>query len=389
MGLKIETLLVRSGLQKDPTTGSISTPIYQSATFSHPELGKSTGFDYSRTANPTRSALEEAIAKLEGGHRGFAFSSGMAAITSILFLFKPGDHLIVSDDLYGGTYRLLEEVFSHYGISASYIDTSSSDAISEAITSSSKGIFIETPTNPLMKVTDLEQTLRIANKNGLISIVDNTFMTPYLQQPISFGADIVMHSATKYLGGHNDAVAGLVVTASQELSEKMAKIHNGAGAILGPQDSWLILRGLKTLAIRLERQQENTQKIAEWLSEHPSIEQVYYPGLKDHPQYEISSRQASGYGAMLSFTVKNTKLVPMILKNLQVISFAESLGGVESLITYPVTQTHADIPAEIRESRGITDKLLRLSVGIENADDLIDDLRTVLEVPANIEAVRT
>ncbi|MFD2974335.1 trans-sulfuration enzyme family protein [Peribacillus deserti] len=387
--MKIETLLVRSGLQKDPTTGSISTPIYQSATFSHPELGKSTGFDYSRTANPTRSALEEAIAKLEGGHRGFAFSSGMAAITSILFLFKPGDHLIVSDDLYGGTYRLLEEVFSHYGISASYIDTSSSDAISEAITSSSKGIFIETPTNPLMKVTDLEQTLRIANKNGLISIVDNTFMTPYLQQPISFGADIVMHSATKYLGGHNDAVAGLVVTASQELSEKMAKIHNGAGAILGPQDSWLILRGLKTLAIRLERQQENTQKIAEWLSEHPSIEQVYYPGLKDHPQYEISSRQASGYGAMLSFTVKNTKLVPMILKNLQVISFAESLGGVESLITYPVTQTHADIPAEIRESRGITDKLLRLSVGIENADDLIDDLRTVLEVPANIEAVRT
>ncbi|PLT30677.1 trans-sulfuration enzyme family protein [Peribacillus deserti] len=387
--MKIETLLVRAGLQKDPLTGSISTPIYQSATFSHPELGKSTGYDYSRTANPTRTALEEAIAKLEGGQRGFAFSSGMAAITSILFLFKPGDHLIVSDDLYGGTYRLLEEVFSHYGISASYIDTSSPEAISESIISSTKGIFIETPTNPLMKVTDLGAALAIAKRHGLISIVDNTFMTPYLQQPISFGADIVMHSATKYLGGHNDAVAGLVVTADQELSEKLAKIHNGAGAILGPQDSWLILRGMKTLAIRLERQQENTQKIAEWLADHPSIEKVYYPGLKDHPQFEISTRQASGYGAMLSFTVKDISLVPVILKNLKIISFAESLGGVESLITYPATQTHADIPLEVREARGITDKLLRLSVGIEDAEDLINDLQSVLEVSDQIEAVRS
>ncbi|WP_409298292.1 trans-sulfuration enzyme family protein [Peribacillus sp. SCS-26] len=376
--MKIETLLVQSGMHRDPSTGSISTPIYQSATFSHPALGQSTGYDYSRTANPTRTALEEAIAALEKGDRGFAFASGMAAITSILLLFKPNDHLVVSDDLYGGTYRILEEVFSHYGITATYVDTSSTEAITAAFKENTKGLFIETPTNPLMKVTDLKAALSLAGDRGILTVVDNTFMTPYLQRPIEFGADIVMHSATKYLGGHNDAVAGLVVTADEEMSLKMAKIHNGAGAILGPQDSWLILRGMKTLGIRLDRQQANAARIAEVLKAHPSIETVYYPGLEDHPQYELSGRQAEGFGAMLSFTVKNKELVPHILENLKIISFAESLGGVESLITYPATQTHADIPREIRDARGITDKLLRLSVGIENAEDLIEDLSAVL-----------
>ncbi|WP_026694946.1 trans-sulfuration enzyme family protein [Peribacillus kribbensis] len=376
--MKIDTLLVRAGIQRDPATGSISTPIYQSATFAHPELGKSTGYDYSRTANPTRAALEEAIAVLEKGHKGFAFSSGMAAITTLLFLFKPGDHLIVSDDLYGGTYRLLEEVFGHYGITASYTDTSSVENVRNSITSRTKALFIETPTNPLMKVTDLELMIGTAKEHGLLTIVDNTFMTPYLQQPIAYGADIVMHSATKYLGGHNDSVAGLVVTASEELSEKVLKLQNGAGAILGPQDSWLILRGMKTLGVRLERQQENAGRLAEWLKDHPAIQHVYYPGLNDHPEYEISSRQARGFGAMLSFTVKEKETVPAILKNLKIISFAESLGGVESLITYPYTQTHADIPEEIRQSRGVTDKLLRLSVGIENIEDLLEDLKSVL-----------
>ncbi|WP_409288725.1 trans-sulfuration enzyme family protein [Peribacillus sp. SCS-37] len=386
--MKIETLLVQSGMYRDPSTGSISTPIYQSATFSHPALGQSTGYDYSRTANPTRTALEEAIAALEKGDKGFAFASGMAAITSILLLFKPNDHLVVSDDLYGGTYRILEEVFSHYGITATYVDTSSIEAITSAVKENTKGLFIETPTNPLMKVTDLKAALSFAKEKGILSVVDNTFMTPYLQRPIKFGADIVMHSATKYLGGHNDAVAGLVVTAHEELSLKMAKIHNGAGAILGPQDSWLILRGMKTLGIRLDRQQANAARIAEVLNAHPSIETVYYPGLEDHPQYELSRRQAEGFGAMLSFTVKNMELVPHILENLKVISFAESLGGVESLITYPATQTHADIPREIRDARGITDKLLRLSVGIENAEDLIEDLTAVLapvQEPAGAE----
>ncbi|WP_153126471.1 trans-sulfuration enzyme family protein [Peribacillus tepidiphilus] len=377
--MNMETLIAQAGTKRDPSTGSISTPIYQNATFEHPELGASTGYDYSRTGNPTRTALEECVAKLEGGHKGFAFSSGMAAITSILFLFKPGDHIVFSDDLYGGTYRIAEEIFRRYGLEATYVDTSDIEATENAIRKNTRALFIETPTNPLMKITDLHAMNLLAKKYGLLTIVDNTFMTPYLQQPILLGADIVLHSASKYLGGHNDVIAGIVVTANEKLSEQIGKLQNGAGAILGPQDSWLVLRGLKTLAVRMERQQENALKIASWLKEQDQVKKVYYPGLPDHPQHEICKRQARGFGAMISFEVQSKESAAKLLKSVSLISFAESLGGVESLITYPTTQTHADIPQSIREERGINDRLLRLSVGIESSVDLIEDLKTALK----------
>lgn len=376
--MNIDTLIVQSGTRRDPATGSISTPIYQVASFVHPELGKSTGFDYSRSGNPTRQSLEEAMAKLEGGKGAFAFASGMAAITATLFLFKPGDHLVVSNDLYGGTYRIFQELFQHYGVEASFVDTCSTWEIEKAIQGNTRALFIETPTNPLMRICDLHSAIKLAKEHNLLTIVDNTFMTPYLQQPLKIGADIVLHSATKYLGGHNDLVAGIVVAREQELADRIQFIQNASGAVLGPQDSWLLLRGIKTLALRMERHQENAMKIACWLKSQPSIEKVYYPGLPEHPGHEINKQQACGFGGMLSFTVKDYSLVPHILKNLKVISFAESLGGVESLITFPARQTHADIPADIRERIGVTDCLLRLSVGIENAEDLINDLEGVL-----------
>ncbi|CEH31628.1 cystathionine gamma-synthase [Aneurinibacillus migulanus] len=376
--MNMETLLVRAGMEKDNITGAISTPIYQSATFQHPELGISTGYDYSRTANPTRTALEEAIAALEGGTKGFAFSSGMAAITTVLFLFKPGDHLVVSEDLYGGTYRLLAQVFHELGITASFVDTSCIEKVEAAICPETRALFIETPTNPLMKITDLRRITDLAKARDLLLIVDNTFMTPYLQQPLACGADITLHSATKYLGGHNDTVAGLVAVREEELGERIGLLQNACGAILGPQDSWLILRGIKTLAVRLERQQQNALALAQWLQKHPEVEAVYYPGLPEHPGHHLASEQASGFGAMLSFSVRNSDLVPRILKNIKVITFAESLGGVESLITFPARQTHADIPEEVRAQLGITDRLLRLSVGIENIDDLLIDLEGAL-----------
>lgn len=372
--MNIETKLVQAGLKQDSTTGSISTPIYQNATFEHPELGRSTGFDYSRTANPTRKALEEAIAVLEEGDAGFAFSSGMAAITTVLFLFKSGDHIVISDDLYGGTYRLLEEIFNNYGITATYVDTSCLSDVEAVIKDETVAVFIETPTNPLMKITDIAAISKLAKENDLITIVDNTFLTPYLQKPIQYGADIVIHSASKYIGGHNDVIGGLVVTATEDLSEKVGRLQNSTGAILGPQDSWLLLRGLKTLAIRMERQQDNAQAIAVWLDQQELVKSVYYPGLANHPGREIMEKQCNGFGAMISFEVTEVSIVADLLKHVHVISFAESLGGVESLITYPTTQTHADIPKEYREEKGVSDYLLRFSVGIENVQDLISDL---------------
>ena len=379
LNMNIETRLAQAGVKQDPQTGAISTPIYLTSTFEHPEFGRSTGFDYSRTANPTRKVLEEAIAALEEGHSGFAFSSGMAAITSVLFLFKPGDHLVISDDLYGGTYRLIEQVFKQYDISASYIDTSCLDEVRKAITDKTAALFIETPTNPLMKITDLKAISEIAKEHNLLTIVDNTFLTPYLQKPITLGADIVIHSGTKYLGGHNDVIAGLVVTATEELSARIVAFQNGAGAILSPFDSWLLLRGMKTLALRIEQQQKNAAKIAGFLAEHELVNKVYYPGLATKEQKAIMNNQSNGFGGMLSFEVKNQEVVKAVLKHVNIVSYAESLGGVETLITYPATQTHADIPVEIREARGITEGLLRLSVGIENADDLIGDLKQALQ----------
>lgn len=380
--MNIETKLVQASVKKDPTTGALSTPIYQCATFEHPGLGQSTGFDYSRTANPTRKVLEEAITSLEEGDAGFAFASGMAAITAIFFLFKPGDHIVISDDLYGGTYRLLEETFKNYGITATYTNTCCLNDIQAAITDHTAAIFIETPTNPLMKITDIEAVTKLAKEKGLLTIVDNTFLTPYLQKPILLGADIVIHSASKYLGGHNDVIGGLVVTASPELSQKIGKLQNGAGSILGPQDSWLLLRGMKTLAVRMEQQQKNAIQIAEWLNQHELVKKVYYPSLASQSDQDILKKQSKGFGAMLSFEVEDVALVAELLGNVKIISFAESLGGVESLITYPTTQTHADIPKEYREKIGLTDLLLRLSVGIENVADLIADLEQALEVSA-------
>ena len=372
--MKIESRLAQIGSRKEPVTGAVSYPVYHAAAFRHPRLGQSTGFDYSRTKNPTRAVLEEAIADLESGDAGFACSTGMAALQTIFALFSQGDHLLVSLDLYGGTYRLIEKVLSRFGISASYADTNDLDALQEALRPNTKAILIETPTNPLMMITDLEKTCAWAKSRGLISIVDNTLLTPFFQRPLELGADIVVHSATKYLGGHNDVLAGLIAAKGKELSERIGYLHNAIGAVLGPQDSWLLMRGMKTLALRMERHQYNAQRIAEFLLAHPMVEQVYFPGLPTHPGYGIQQKQASGNTGIFSFRMKDARTIEPILRHIRLINFAESLGGVESLMTYPAVQTHADIPEEIRRKVGVDDKLLRLSVGIEHADDLIADL---------------
>jgi cystathionine gamma-synthase len=381
MHMKIETTLAHAGLCSDQTTGATSTPIYQTATFRHPALGVSTGYDYSRTINPTREAFEEVMAKLENGDRGFAFSSGMAAITAIVMLFSSGDHLIVSDDLYGGTYRVFEKVFRQFGITVSYVDTSNPATVQKAIIpAKTKAVFIETPTNPLMKITDLSAIVTLAHQEGLLTIVDNTFMTPYLQRPLELGIDMVVHSGSKYLSGHNDVISGIVVTRSPELSERIKFIQNSTGAILGPQDSWLMLRGIKTLALRMEKQQENAAQIAVWLTRNSKVKAVYYPGLPNHPGGQLQQKQSSGFGAMISFRVLDARWVAQIINRVQVITFAESLGGVETLITYPVKQTHGDIPPAVREKVGVTDDLIRLSVGIEDVHDLTADLEQALTI---------
>lgn len=372
--MKLDTRLAQIGSKADPVTGAVSYPVYQATAFRHPRLGESTGFDYARTQSPTRKVLEEAIADLESGDAGFACSSGMAALQTIFSLFSQGDHLIVSVDLYGGTYRLLEQVMSRFGITTSYVDTNDLDALNEAYTEQTKALLIETPTNPLMMLTDLVKVSEWAKSKNLLTIVDNTLLTPYFQRPLELGADIVIHSATKYLGGHNDVLAGLIVTKGKQLSEQMAMLHNAIGAVLGPQDSWLLMRGMKTLALRMNRHQDNALTISKWLLNHPLVEDVYYPALPHHPGYEIGQKQSSGNTGIFSFRMKDARLVEPILRHLDLIAFAESLGGVESLLTYPAVQTHADIPEEIRRKVGVDDRLLRYSVGIEDAEDLIADL---------------
>ncbi|TDA69984.1 MAG: PLP-dependent transferase [Clostridia bacterium] len=376
--MHLETRLVRAGLVSDPRTGAISTPIYQTATFRHPGPEQSTGYDYSRTINPTREVLEKAMAELEGGARALACASGMAAIQLVSLLFAPGDHLVVSDDLYGGTYRFFQQVMVRYGLEIDYVDTTDIMAVERAVKATTGALFVETPTNPTMKVSDLRALASLARRFGLLLIVDNTFMTPYFQRPLELGADIVVHSATKYLGGHHDLVAGMVVTASPELGQRLADLHNCVGSILGPQDCWLLLRGLKTLAVRLAKSQENAAALAGWLHGHPRVQRVYYPGLESHPGHRLHFRQASGAGSVISFQVDDPGLVPRIISRLKMISYAESLGGVESLITYPATQTHGDLPEEVRERLGITSTLLRLAVGIENVADLIADLEQAM-----------
>jgi cystathionine gamma-synthase len=372
--MNIESRLAQIGSQSDPQTGAVSFPVYQSTAFRHPKLGQSTGFDYARTKSPTRTVLETAAADLESGDAGFACSSGMAALQTIFALFKQGDHLLVSLDLYGGTYRLLEQIMSRFGVTASYVDTNDLDALESHRTPGTKAVLIETPTNPLMMITDVARVSAWAKHKGLLTIVDNTLLTPFFQRPIELGADIVIHSATKYLGGHNDVLAGLIVTKGKELSAEMAFLHNSIGAVLGPQDSWLLMRGMKTLALRMERHQYNATRLAEWLKTHPAVEEVYYPALPHHPGYEIQNSQSSGNTGIFSFKMKDARTIEPILRHIRLIAFAESLGGVESLMTYPAVQTHADIPDEIRRRLGVDDRLLRFSVGIEHIDDIMEDL---------------
>lgn len=376
---RIESRLAQIGSVHEPKTGAINYPIYQATAFRHPKLGQSTGFDYIRTKSPTRTVLEEAAAALECGDAGFACSSGMAALQTLFAMFGQGDHLIVSLDLYGGTYRLLERIMSRFGVTASYVDTNDFDALESVRTPQTKAVFIETPTNPLMMITDIEKVAAWAKVHGILTIVDNTLLTPFFQRPIELGADMVVHSATKYLGGHNDVLAGLIVTKGKQLSEEIAFLHNSIGAVLSPTDSYQLMRGMKTLALRMERHQSNATRIAEWLLEHPAIDNVYYPALEQHPGYEIQQRQSSGNTGIFSFRLKNAAYVEPILRHLKLIAFAESLGGVESLMTYPAVQTHADIPQEIRDQIGVDDRLLRFSVGIEHADDLIADLEQAIE----------
>ncbi|UFJ39212.1 PLP-dependent transferase [Brevibacillus humidisoli] len=377
--MKVETRLVQIGVGRDKTTGAISYPVYQSTAYRHPALGESTGYDYTRTANPTRDVLEQAIASLEGGDDGFACASGMAAIQTVMGIFSQGDHLVVSLDLYGGTYRLFEQVLTRFGLSFDYVDLRDPVLVREAIRRETKAILVETPTNPLMQVTDLAAMAEIAWEFDLLLIVDNTFLSPYYQRPLELGADIVIHSATKYLGGHNDVIAGLIVTKGGELSERMRFLHNSIGAVLGPQDCWLLIRGMKTLALRMERHQQNAYNVARFLKNHPAVTEVFYTGLPEHEGHQVQSRQASGFGGMVSFRIRQPVMVAAFLQELQLISFAESLGGVESLCTYPATQTHADIPVEVREKVGVCDRLLRLSIGIEHTDDLIADLQQALD----------
>lgn len=373
--MRIESKLAQIGSLSEPGTGAVNFPIYQSTAFRHPKLGQSTGFDYIRTASPTRKVLEEAIAQIESGDRGFACASGMAALQTVFSLFSQGDHMLVSIDLYGGTYRLLEQIMSRFGVSADYVDTNDIDAMEKLYKpGQTKSVLIETPTNPLMMITDIAAVSAWAKQKGLLTIVDNTLLTPFFQRPIELGADVVVHSATKYLGGHNDVLAGLIVTKGAELSEKMAFLHNSIGAVLAPQDSYLLMRGMKTLAIRMERHEYNATRIATHLKSHEMIEQVYYPALADHPGHELQNKQSSGNTGIFSFTVKDARWIEPILRHIEIIAFAESLGGVESLMTYPTVQTHADIPKEIREAIGLSDRLLRFSVGIEHVDDLIADL---------------
>jgi cystathionine gamma-synthase len=363
-------------------TGAISFPIYQTAAYVHPGVGQSTGYDYSRLQNPTRQQVEQVVAELEGGVDALAFSTGMAAITAMMELFQPGDHLITDADLYGGSIRLFDHVNEKNGISFSRIDCSTAD-IESYIQENTKAIYIETPTNPMMNVIDIRKVSDIAKKHGLLLIVDNTFMSPYFQRPFELGADIIIHSGTKFLGGHNDTLSGFLVTNSVEISEKLRFLIKTVGSGLAPFDSWLILRGIKTLPLRMEKAQENAKAIVEYLLSEPRIKKVYYPGIEGTKAYEICKSQASGFGSMITFEVESKELALHILEATKLIPFAESLGGTETLLTYPATQTHADVPEEIRLRNGITDSVLRLSTGIENKEDLIADLKQAIESFAN------
>jgi cystathionine gamma-synthase len=359
-------------------TRAVSFPIYQSATFGHIGLGHSSGFDYTREKNPTRQHLEETVSALEGAVDTVAFTSGMAAVSACFELFAPGDHILCSEDLYGGVIRLQRVISGKNGVTADYVDTTDLSALQAAIRPNTKALYIETPSNPMMNITDLRACAALAKERGLLLIVDNTFLSPYLQNPIALGADIVLHSGSKFLSGHNDTISGFLCSANQELADRVRLIAKTTGGTLSPFDCWLVLRGLKTLAVRMERQQENALKIAQWLTRQPQITQVFYAGLPDHPGYAVNAGQARGAGSMISFRTDTADTAKQVLEKVRLITFAESLGGTESLITYPMVQTHPDVPQAMREHLGITDTLLRLSVGLEHVDDIIADLAQAL-----------
>ena len=376
--ISLETFCAHGWTKLESKTGALSTPIFLSSTFAHPDLNHSSGFDYSRGLNPTRLELEQTVAALEHTEYSLAFSSGMAAISTWVKQFVPGDHVLVSEDLYGGTWRMFNQ-YSYYGISFEFIDTSDKEKILAAIKPETKALFIETPSNPMMRITDIKFCADLIHKNGGTLCVDNTFLSPYLQQPKLLGADFVVHSGTKYLGGHNDVIAGFLCYSGKENDDFFRAQAMSEGAVLSPFDSWLVLRGIKTLPLRMDRSCDNAEKIAEFLKTVPAVEKVIFAGFATGEELEVQKNQSKRFGAMISFYVKDEKKVPGILSRFKVISFAESLGGVQSLITYPVTQTHNSIPKEIREKVGVNDKLLRLSVGIENADELIADLEQALK----------
>ncbi len=373
--LHFESKAVHGALGTEPLTGAVSMPIFQAVTFRHPGLGESTGFDYSRLENPTRQELERTMAILEGGIKAFAFSSGQAANTSVFSLLNPGEHVVLSDDIYGGTFRIVGDVFGRYGIEHTYVEMDDLEAVKAAIKPNTKMFFIETPTNPMMKVADIKAISEIAKGIGALTVVDNTFLTPYFQKPLQLGADIVTHSSTKYLGGHNDTLSGIVVVKdNQEIAEKIHIHIKSHGSQLAPMDSWLLLRGIKTLAVRMDRHNENAMKVANWLRTQEKVKKVYYVGFEDHKNYDVTMKQTTGFGGMVSFEVDSFDTVKKILKNVDLVMFAESLGGTETLITYPTTQTHEDTPKDIKEKLGINDRFLRMSVGIENVEDIIADL---------------
>lgn len=379
MQSSFDTTLIHAGTTTDPHTGAVNTPIFQTSTYAQDELGKHKGYEYSRTKNPTRDGIESLIAECEGGKYGFAFASGMAALGTILSLFKSGDCLIISQNVYGGTFRILDKVFKNFGITYKIVDTRDLDALDSALTPEVKAVLIESPANPLLSVTPLAKVAEICRQKGVLSIVDNTFMTPYLQQPLRLGIDIVVHSATKYLGGHSDLVAGLVVVDDEGLAERIGFLQNSIGGVLAPFDSFLLIRGMKTLGLRMQRHCENALFLAEALSEHKAVEKVYYPGLKSDSEYEVQSSQARGGGGMLSFILKPEYDYRIFFKSTRIIVLAESLGGVESLLCHPASMTHASIPKDLRESMGIAENLIRLSVGIEYSKDLLEDIHQAIE----------
>jgi cystathionine beta-lyase/cystathionine gamma-synthase len=376
MGFATDAIHV--GQEPDPATGAIIVPIYQTSTYVQEELGKHKGYEYARTANPTRSALERNLACLEGGRHGYAFASGMAAINALMTLLKSGDHVVASHNLYGGSFRLFERVLKDFGLSFSYANTSRLEDVERAIQPSTRLLYVETPTNPVMEITDIAAAASLAHRRGLLLAVDNTFMSPYFQRPLELGADFVLHSTTKYLNGHSDGVGGAIVLNDDALSERLKFLQNAAGAILGPFDSWLILRGVKTLAVRMRQHDANGQAIARFLAAHPKVQKVYYPGLPTHPQHELARRQMKGFGGMIAFETGSLENAKAVLRSVRICSLAESLGGVETLISHPATMTHASVPAEARERLGITGGLVRISAGIEDVEDLIADLDQAL-----------